>query len=108
VIELENLIKINQLNVEAADVKEFAGMLRAAEVKLKDAQISELSEDRQFSLAYGAAHALSLAALRWHGYRSENRYLVFRGFNSAVLKNVRRILMAVTRPRCLNLGLGIS
>lgn len=25
-----------------------------------------------------AAHALSLAALRWHGYRSENRYLVFQ------------------------------
>jgi hypothetical protein len=27
---------------------------------------------------FGAAHALSLAALRWHGYRSENRYLVFQ------------------------------
>ena len=29
-------------------------------------------------MAYGAAHALSLAAMRWHGYRSENRYLVFQ------------------------------
>jgi hypothetical protein len=29
-------------------------------------------------LAYSAAHALSLAALRWHGYRSDNRYLVFQ------------------------------
>ncbi len=76
--ELDNLVKINQLKPEAADAKEFAGMLLAAETKLKDAQISGLSEDSQFSLAYGAAHALSLAALRWHGYRSDKRYLVFQ------------------------------
>jgi hypothetical protein len=29
-------------------------------------------------LAYNAAHAFSVAALRWHGYRSENRYLAFQ------------------------------
>ena len=29
-------------------------------------------------LAYGAAHALSLAALRRAGYRPSNRYLVFQ------------------------------
>jgi hypothetical protein len=29
-------------------------------------------------LAYNAAHALCLAALRWNGYRSTNRYLVFQ------------------------------
>jgi len=76
--ELDNLVKINRLKVEPADAKEFAGMVRAAEVKLKDAQLNGLSEDSQFSLAYGAAHALSLAALRWHGYRSDARYLVFQ------------------------------
>jgi hypothetical protein len=27
---------------------------------------------------YNAAHALCLAALRWHGYRSGNRYIVFQ------------------------------
>ena len=32
----------------------------------------------QFDLAYNAAHALSLAALRDSGYRSENRYLIFQ------------------------------
>jgi hypothetical protein len=53
-------------------------MLRAGGIKLKDSQIAGLSEDSQFSLAYGAAHAFSLAALRWHGYRSDNRYLVLR------------------------------
>ena len=32
----------------------------------------------RFDLAYNAAHALALAALRWHGFRSENRYTVFQ------------------------------
>jgi len=53
-------------------------MLRAGDTKLKDALIDGLSEDSQFSLAYGAAHAFSLAALRWHSYRSDSRYLVFQ------------------------------
>lgn len=75
---LDNLVKINKLKAESADAAEFAGMLRAGETKLNDAQIKGLSEDSQFSLAYGAAHALSLAALRWHGYRSDSRYLVFQ------------------------------
>jgi len=29
-------------------------------------------------LAYGASHAFALAALRWHGYRSDARYIVFQ------------------------------
>lgn len=53
-------------------------MCRAGETKLNDSLIQGLSEDSQFSLAYGAAHALSLAALRWYGYRSDSRYLVFQ------------------------------
>lgn len=75
---LDNLVKIQKLKIEPADAKEFSGMLRAGEIKLNDALIQGLSEDSQFSLAYGAAHALSLAALRWHGYRSDSRYLVFQ------------------------------
>jgi len=47
-------------------------------VRLADAQRPELSAESRFDLAYNAAHAFSLAALRWHGYRSENRYLVFQ------------------------------
>lgn len=76
--ELDNLVKINKLKPEPPDAQEFAGMVRAAETRLKDAAITGLSVDSQFSLAYSAAHALSLAALRWHGYRSESRYLVFQ------------------------------
>ena len=76
--ELDNLVKINQLKVEPPDKKEFEGMLRAGDTKLKDSQIPGLSEDSQFSLAYSAAHAFALAALRWHGYRSDSRYIVFQ------------------------------
>lgn len=75
---LDNLVSINKLKVEAADASEFAGMLQAGDRKLLDAQLEVLSEDSQFSLAYGAAHAFALAALRWHGYRSDSRYLVFQ------------------------------
>jgi len=45
---------------------------------LQDAQVEGVSEEGRLSLAYGAAHSLSLAAMRWHGYRSDNRYLVFQ------------------------------
>jgi hypothetical protein len=37
-----------------------------------------LSLDSRFELTYAASHSLSLAALRWHGYRSENRITVFQ------------------------------
>ncbi|WP_415900903.1 hypothetical protein [Neptuniibacter sp. QD48_11] len=76
--ELDNLVKINKLNYEPPEKKEFEGMVRAGKTKLNDAQIEGLSEDSQFSLAYSAAHAFALAALRWHGYRSDSRYLVFQ------------------------------
>lgn len=32
----------------------------------------------RFDLAYIAAHAFALPTLRWHGYRSDNRYLIFQ------------------------------
>jgi len=75
---LENLVKVRKLNKEPPDASEFNGMVKAATTKLEDVKIDGLSVDSQFSLAYGAAHALSLAALRWHGYRSDQRYLVFQ------------------------------
>lgn len=75
---LDNLVKVNKLNIEPPDQVEFEGMLLAGEAKLQDAHITGLSKGSRFTLAYGAAHALALAALRWHGYRSESRYLVFQ------------------------------
>lgn len=40
--------------------------------------INQLAIESRFDLAYNAAHALALAALRWHGYRSDKRYTVFQ------------------------------
>jgi hypothetical protein len=45
---------------------------------LRDANNAQLSYESRFDLAYNAAHAFSLAALRHHGYRSDNRYIVFQ------------------------------
>jgi hypothetical protein len=45
---------------------------------LEDAGRESNSLESRFSLVYGASHALASAALRVHGYRSENRYLVFQ------------------------------
>ena len=75
---LENLVKTNHLKAEAADRKEFDGLVRSGRARLTDARKSDLSCESRFDLAYNAAHALSLAALRRQGYRSENRYLVFQ------------------------------
>lgn len=87
---LENLLRINQLKQEPHDVREFFGLLNSAKTRLQDAKLSGLSEDSQFSLAYIAAHSLALAALRWHGYRSDNRYLVFQCLQHTVaLENAK-------------------
>lgn len=66
------------LRAEPPDAAEFAGLLRSARARVKDAGVKALSLESRFDLAYNAAHALCLAALRWHGYRSSNRYIVFQ------------------------------
>ena len=100
---LDNLVKINQLKIEPPDQNEFDGMLTSARRRLNDAKIEGLSEDSVFSLAYGAAHALSLAAMRWHGYRSDNRYLVFQCLQQTIgLENAKwRVLDKCHKQRNL-------
>lgn len=66
------------LKAEPPDAKEFAGLLRSGRARLKDAMSSLLALESRFDLAYNAAHAFCLAALRRHGYRSSNRYIVFQ------------------------------
>ncbi len=66
------------LKAEPPDANEFAGLKRSGLARLKDAGTITLSLEGQFDLAYNAAHALCFAALRWHGYRSSNRYIVFQ------------------------------
>lgn len=75
---LANLARIGKLKAEPPDARESAGLLRSATVRLRDARQPILSLESRFDLAYNAAHAAALSALRTHGYRSENRYLVFQ------------------------------
>lgn len=77
-VALDNLVRGGQLKAEAPAQAEFNGLARSGNRRLKDAQIKGLHIESVFDLAYNAVHALSLAALRWHGYRSENRYIVFQ------------------------------
>lgn len=76
--KLDNLVKIGKLKPERATADEIAGLIRSGEARLADAKNETLSIESRFDLAYNAAHALALAALRAAGYRSENRYLVFQ------------------------------
>jgi len=73
-----NLARIGQLKLESPDAAECAGLLRSAAARLADARREILSIESRFDLVYNAAHAGALSALRAHGYRSENRYLVFQ------------------------------
>jgi hypothetical protein len=75
---LENLVKIGSLKAEASDPKESAGLMHSAKDRLHDACIAHLSFASRFDLAYNAAHALALYALREAGYRTDKRYLVFQ------------------------------
>lgn len=75
---LDNLVRIGQLKREPPAQAEFDGLVRSGRARLADAGNPALALESRFDLAYNAAHALALAALRWHGYRSENRYQVFQ------------------------------
>jgi len=76
--ELERLVLIGQLKRESGAQAEIDGLVRSARSRLTDAENPALALESRFDFAYNAAHALSLAALRWRGYRSENRYVAFQ------------------------------
>ena len=75
----ENLRGHNKpLRAEPPDKQELEGLIHSGHARLRDALNTSLSIESRFDLAYNAAHAFCLAALRWHGYRSSNRYVVFQ------------------------------
>jgi hypothetical protein len=99
--QLDNLVRIGQLKAEPGAQTEIDGLLRSGNARLKDAGHAAMSLESRFDLAYNAAHALSLAALRWHGYRSENRYLVFQSLTHTLKLPAEqwRVLDQVHRKR---------
>ena len=74
----ERLHRHADLSPEPPDKKEFDGLVRSGLERLRDAERDANSIDGRFDLAYNAGHALSLAALRYQGYRSSKRYVVFQ------------------------------
>jgi hypothetical protein len=83
--ELDNLARIGLLKQEPGDQAEIDGLLRSARARLEDARKPGLSVEGRFDLAYNAAHAFALAALRWHGYRPDNRrYIVFQSLEHSL------------------------
>lgn len=76
---LENLSGPGKpLKAEPPDPKEITGLLSTGIARLNDARNVALALESRFDLAYNAAHALCLAALRRKGYRPSHRYIVFQ------------------------------
>jgi len=82
--QLDNLVRIGTLKEEPPAQTELDGLMRSGMARIKDAANETLSLESRFDLAYNAAHAFSLAALRFRGYRSESRYLVFQTLQHTV------------------------
>jgi hypothetical protein len=81
---LERLAAGRELAKEPADAREFASLVESGLARLKDAENAQNSLDGRFDLAYNAAHALCLAALRRYGYRPTKRYIVFQALPHTV------------------------
>ena len=67
----DNLAARGLLRAEAPTTDEVSGLLRSGAARLADAKNQSPSLESRFDLAYNAAHALSLAALRSAGYRDK-------------------------------------
>ena len=75
---LDNLVRTGKLKAEPRNNVEVGRLLALARTRLADARLAGASREGRFTSAYSAAHAASMAALRWHGYRSESRFMVFQ------------------------------
>ena len=76
--QLDNLVRAKHLKAEPPAESELLGLVRSGKRRLDDASLARLSLESRFDLTYNAAHALSLIALRFWGYRSESHYVVFQ------------------------------
>jgi hypothetical protein len=97
--ELDRLVDSRGLKREPPSRTEFEGLVHSGKARLTDAANEDLSIESRFDLAYNAAHALALAALRRMGYRSSNRHLVFQTLphTAGVPASVWRVLSTRTQ-----------
>lgn len=75
---LDNLVKTGQLKLEPFEQKEYEGLINSAKARLNDANNQTLAPESRFDLAYNAVHGFALAALRYRGYRTNKRFIVFQ------------------------------
>lgn len=69
-MSLENLVKIGQLEQIAPDPNDINRLLEAAKRSLNDAQLSGLSAEGRFDMAYKAIMQSANAALQASGFRT--------------------------------------
>jgi hypothetical protein len=82
---LENLARAKQLNAETPSKEQIGRLLESAETQLRDSRNASLGAASRFLLAYNAAHALALAALRSSGYRPSSaghRKIIFQALDA--------------------------
>ena len=92
---LENLSGPGKpLRQEPPDEQEYSGLKRCALARLANSTKNSNSLESRFDLAYNAAHALCLAALRWHGYRAANRYIAVSAPNTFERSKLPRAVMS--------------
>jgi hypothetical protein len=80
-LNLENLARAKKLNAEPPSAEQIGRLLASAETQLRDSRNTSLGAPSRFMLAYNAAHALALAALREAGYRPSSaghRKIIFQ------------------------------
>lgn len=84
---LENLARAKQLNAEPPRRREIEVLLKRAAGLLGDARNPQLATTSRFTLAYGAAYFLAVAALRNAGYRPSSaghRKVVFQTLDATL------------------------
>jgi hypothetical protein len=101
---LDNLVKIRQLATEPRNETEIRRLLRMAQTHLTDAQQSSVSVEGRYLSAYAAGHSAGLAVLRHHGYRSENRYIVFQSLTHTLNWPAERWRLLDAAHRARNLA----
>lgn len=69
-MSLENLVKIGQLEQITPDANDINRLLEAAKRSLNDAQLSGLSAEGRFDMAYKAIMQSANAALQGSGFRT--------------------------------------
>lgn len=102
--QLENLVRVKQLHPEPPSQDEIDGLMTSARSWLADSRVEGVSPQGRFNLAYAAAHGLARAALRWHGYRTDQRYIVFQCLQHTVGMESYKLRVLIECHRRRNLA----